>query len=29
VYPRAGHSPHISEPLRFARELERFLADHA
>ena len=29
VYPRAGHSPHVSEPLRFARELERFLDDHA
>jgi pimeloyl-ACP methyl ester carboxylesterase len=29
VYPRAGHSPHISEPLRFARDLERFMADHA
>jgi pimeloyl-ACP methyl ester carboxylesterase len=29
IYPRAGHSPHVSEPLRFARELERFLADHA
>ena len=29
VYPRAGHSPHVSEPLRFVRELERFIADHA
>jgi pimeloyl-ACP methyl ester carboxylesterase len=29
VYPRAGHSPHISEPLRFARELDRFIQDHA
>lgn len=29
VYPRAGHSPHISEPLRFVRELERFISDHA
>ena len=29
VYPRAGHSPHVSEPLRFARELERFMDDHA
>ena len=29
VYPRAGHSPHVSEPLRFARDLERFLDDHA
>jgi pimeloyl-ACP methyl ester carboxylesterase len=29
VYPRAGHSPHVSEPARFARELMRFLSDHA
>lgn len=29
VYPRAGHSPHVSEPLRFVRELERFISDHA
>jgi pimeloyl-ACP methyl ester carboxylesterase len=29
VYPRAGHSPHVSEPLRFARDLERFIDDHA
>lgn len=29
VYEHAGHSPHVSEPLRFARELEQFLADHA
>jgi pimeloyl-ACP methyl ester carboxylesterase len=29
IYPRAGHSPHVSEPLRFVRELERFIADHA
>jgi pimeloyl-ACP methyl ester carboxylesterase len=29
IYARAGHSPHVSEPLRFARELERFLDDHA
>jgi pimeloyl-ACP methyl ester carboxylesterase len=29
TYLRAGHSPHVSEPLRFARELERFLDDHA
>lgn len=29
VYPRAGHSPHVSEPLRFVRELEKFIADHA
>ena len=28
VYPRAGHSPHVSEPLRFVRELERFISDH-
>ncbi len=29
VYSRAGHSPHYTEPLRFARELQQFLADHA
>jgi pimeloyl-ACP methyl ester carboxylesterase len=29
VYARAGHSPHVSEPLRFARDLERFIEDHA
>jgi non-heme chloroperoxidase len=29
IYPHAGHSPHISEPLRFVRELERFIDDHA
>jgi pimeloyl-ACP methyl ester carboxylesterase len=29
IYPRAGHSPHVSEPLRFVRELERFIDDHA
>jgi len=29
IYPRAGHSPHVSEPLRFVRELERFIIDHA
>lgn len=29
IYPRAGHSPHVSDPLRFARDLERFLDDHA
>jgi non-heme chloroperoxidase len=29
IYAHAGHSPHVSEPLRFARELERFIADHA
>ena len=29
VYPRAGHSPHVSEPLRFARDLQAFIDDHA
>ncbi|GAB2595361.1 alpha/beta fold hydrolase [Ramlibacter solisilvae] len=29
IYPRGGHSPHVSEPLRFARELQRFIDDHA
>ncbi len=29
IYAQAGHSPHISEPLRFVRELERFISDHA
>jgi non-heme chloroperoxidase len=29
VYARAGHSPHLSEPVRFTRELERFIDDHA
>jgi non-heme chloroperoxidase len=29
IYRHAGHSPHISEPLRFALELERFIKDHA
>ena len=29
VYAGAGHSPHVSEPLRFVRELERFIDDHA
>lgn len=29
IYPRAGHSPHVSEPQRFVRELERFIDDHA
>ena len=29
IYPRAGHSPHVSEPQRFVRELERFISDHA
>lgn len=28
VYARAGHSPHVTEPARFARELTQFLADH-
>ena len=26
VYPRAGHSPHYTEPARFARELEGLIA---
>ncbi|MEP6557353.1 MAG: alpha/beta hydrolase [Burkholderiales bacterium] len=29
VFKRAGHSPHYTEPWRFARELQQFLADHA
>jgi pimeloyl-ACP methyl ester carboxylesterase len=29
VYPAAGHSPHVSEPVRFVRELEGFIDDHA
>lgn len=29
IYPRAGHSPHVTEPLRFVRELEGFIRDHA
>lgn len=29
VYERSGHSPHVAEPGRFARDLLRFLADHA
>ena len=29
VYPKAGHSPHVSEPRRFADDLLGFLADHA
>ncbi len=29
VYPLSGHSPHVAEPVRFAKDLERFLADHA
>jgi pimeloyl-ACP methyl ester carboxylesterase len=29
VYPYAGHSPHVSEPRRFAVDVERFIADHA
>ena len=28
IYAHAGHSPHVSEPLRFVRELERFISDH-
>lgn len=27
-YERSGHSPHIAEPARFARDLARFLDDH-
>jgi pimeloyl-ACP methyl ester carboxylesterase len=29
VYDHSGHSPHVAEPGRFARELLRFLDDHA
>jgi non-heme chloroperoxidase len=29
VYPRGGHSPHYTEPARFAKELMQFIADHA
>jgi non-heme chloroperoxidase len=29
VYAQGGHSPHFTEPERFARELRRFIADHA
>lgn len=29
VYPQAGHSPHYSEPWRFADDLVQFIADHA
>lgn len=29
VYAQSGHSPHVTEPARFARELMRFLEDHA
>jgi pimeloyl-ACP methyl ester carboxylesterase len=29
VYDRAGHSPHFTQPTRFARELMQFIADHA
>ena len=29
TYPRAGHSPHFSEPWRFADELAQFIAEHA
>ena len=28
VYERSGHSPHYTEPERFARELLQFVADH-
>jgi len=28
VYERAGHSPHVSEPRRFADQLLTFLEDH-
>lgn len=28
-YARAGHSPHFTEPLRFAKELQTFIDDHA
>ena len=28
VYERAGHSPHVSEPGRFAEQLLGFLEDH-
>jgi len=29
VYPLGGHSPHYTEPVRFAKELVQFIADHA
>lgn len=29
MFERSGHSPHVAEPARFARELLRFVADHA
>ncbi len=29
VYPHSGHSPHVADPGRFARELLGFLDDHA
>ena len=29
VYPRAGHSPHYTEPVRFARDLAGFMAERA
>jgi pimeloyl-ACP methyl ester carboxylesterase len=29
IYPQAGHSPHYSEPARFADDLLQFIADHA
>ena len=28
-YARAGHSPHFTEPGRFAQELQAFISDHA
>lgn len=29
VYERGGHSPHYTEPARFARELMQFISEHA
>ncbi len=29
VYEKSGHSPHCTEPERFARQLMQFIADHA
>jgi non-heme chloroperoxidase len=29
VYQRSGHSPHVAEPGRFAKDLLRFIDDHA
>jgi pimeloyl-ACP methyl ester carboxylesterase len=28
VYPHSGHSPHVAEPARFARDLLNFMDDH-